>query len=183
LGEDKANLLGSLLLTKFQLAAMERANVPENERKDFYLFIDEFHNFSTDSFAGVLSEARKYRLCLTLSHQYMEQLPPEIRNAVFGNVGSIVSFRVGNTDAEVLANEFGNGYTLEHFTELSNHEVRVKILEQGAYGAPFSGWTASAAKRLAALPRKSHSAVAGAIRDKSLSGGKQNHSLAETLTL
>ncbi len=137
LGEDKANLLGSLLVTEFQLAAMRRAAIPEEERKDFFLFVDEFHNFSTDSFAGVLSEARKYRLCLTLSHQYIEQLQPEIRNAVFGNVGSIVSFRVGNTDADVLANEFGNDYKPEHFTELSNHEVRVKLLERGEYGEPF----------------------------------------------
>jgi hypothetical protein len=142
LGEDKANLLGSLLLTKFQLAAMGRANIPENERKDFFLFVDEFHNFSTDSFASVLSEARKYRLCLTLSHQYIEQLLPEIRNAVFGNVGSIVSFRVGNTDADVLAKEFGNDYKPERFTELGNHEVRVKLLECGEYGEPFFARTA-----------------------------------------
>jgi hypothetical protein len=142
LGEDKANLLGSLLLTKFQLAAMERANIQENERKDFFLFVDEFHNFSTDSFASVLSEARKYRLCLTLSHQYIEQLLPEIRNAVFGNVGSIVSFRVGNIDADVLANEFGNDHKPEHFTDLGNHEVRVKLLEHGEYGEPFFARTA-----------------------------------------
>lgn len=142
LGEDKSNLLGSLLVTKFQNAAMERANIPEESRKDFYLYIDEFHNFGTDSFASILSEARKYRLCLTLSHQYIEQMREEVRNAVFGNVGSIVSFRVGNADAEILAREFGDGYSREQFTELSNYEARVKLLENGEYGQPFIAKTA-----------------------------------------
>lgn len=86
LGHDKANLLGSLLTTQFQLGAMARTNRPEDERRDFYLFIDEFQNFSTDAFASILAEARKYRLCLTLSHQYIDQLPLPIRQAVFGNV-------------------------------------------------------------------------------------------------
>lgn len=109
LGEDKANLLGAVLVTKFQLAAMSRSTIAETDRKDFFLSIDEFQNFSTDSFAAILSEARKFRLCLTLSHQYMDQLRDEIRKAVFGNVGSIVSFRVGPTDASFLEEEFGNG--------------------------------------------------------------------------
>jgi hypothetical protein len=142
LGEDKANLLGSLLVTQFQLAAMERAKIPEHERKDFFLFIDEFHNFTTESFTGILSEARKYRLCLTLSHQYTEQLRPEIRNAVFGNVGSVISFRVGGQDADTLAKEFGNGYTVEHFTDLANFEIRMKMLDSGEYGRPFFARTA-----------------------------------------
>jgi type IV secretory pathway TraG/TraD family ATPase VirD4 len=97
IGHDKANLLGSLLTTQFQLAAMRRASQPEHERRDFYLFIDEFQNFTTDSFAAILAEARKYRLCLTLSHQYIDQIPLPIRQAVFGNVGTLFSFRVGNT--------------------------------------------------------------------------------------
>lgn len=141
LGEDKANLLGSLLVTKFQTAAMQRACIPEAERKDFYLFIDEFHNFSTDSFAGILSEARKYRLCLTLAHQYVEQMREEVKNAVFGNVGSIISFRVGVSDAVALANEFGNGYAPEQFTDLSNHEILVKLSENGQTRQPFLGKT------------------------------------------
>jgi len=91
LGHDKANLLGSLLTTQFQLAAMARTNQPEHERRDFYLFIDEFQNFSTDAFAAILAEARKYRLCLTLSHQYVDQLALPIRQAVFGNVGTLIS--------------------------------------------------------------------------------------------
>jgi hypothetical protein len=137
LGEDKANLLGSLLVSKFQSAAMERSDETEENRRDFYLYIDEFPNFSTDSFAAILSEARKYRLNLTLSHQYMEQMQREVRGAVFGNVGSIVAFRVGLTDAQVLANEFGAGYAAEQFTDLANYEIRVKMLELGENRDPF----------------------------------------------
>lgn len=143
LGEDKANLLGSLLVSKFHTAAMERADVPENDRKDFYLFIDEFQNFATDSFAGILSEARKYHLNLTLSHQYVEQMGEEVRNAVFGNVGSLISFRVGVTDAKVMAAEFGNGHVAEEFSDLGNYEVRAKILERGENRVPFLATTAS----------------------------------------
>lgn len=141
LGEDKSNLLGSLLVSKFQTAAMERGNIPEDQRKDFYFFIDEFHNFSTDSFAGILAEARKYRLCLTLAHQYIEQMQEEVKEAVFGNVGSIISFRVGVNDAVVLANEFGNGYSAEQFSDLSNHEILVKLSDNGQYRQPFLAMT------------------------------------------
>jgi hypothetical protein len=142
LGEDKANLLGSLLVSKFQTAAMERTDMPEELRKDFHLYIDEFHNFSTDSFAGILSEARKYRLNLTLSHQYIDQMTKEVRDAVFGNVGSLVSFRTGLRDAAVLANEFGSEYSANQFTDLPNYHIRVKLLNHGEYGEPFLGKTA-----------------------------------------
>ena len=131
LGEDKANLLGSLLTTQFQLAAAERADVPEANRRDFYLFIDEFQNFTTDAFAGILAEARKYRLCLTLGHQYIEQLSPQIRQAVFGNVGTIISFRVGHTDAELLANEFGHPYHPGEFMDLDRFQVLTKQAVNG----------------------------------------------------
>ena len=107
LSAEKSNLLGSLLATQFQLAAMSRAARPETERQDFFLFIDEFQNFTTDVFASILSEARKYRLCLTLSHQYVQQLPAVIQQAVFGNVGTLIAFRVGHVDADSLAKEFG----------------------------------------------------------------------------
>jgi len=143
LGEDKANLLGSLLVSKFQTAAMARADMPEDSRKDFYFYIDEFHNFSTESFAGILSEARKYRLNLTLSHQYMDQMQKEVRDAVFGNVGSLVCFRAGLKDALVLANEFGSQYSPEQFTDLGNYEVRVKLLSNGDNGEPFLAKTMS----------------------------------------
>jgi Type IV secretion-system coupling protein DNA-binding domain len=143
LGEDKSNLLGSLLVSKFQTAAMERSDTPEKERTDFYLYIDEFPNFTTDSFAGILSEARKYRLNLTIAHQYIEQMTKPVQQAIFGNVGSIISFRVGLTDARVLANEFGSRYAPDHFTELGNYEMRVKLLEGGEYGEPFLARTAA----------------------------------------
>lgn len=131
LGEEKANLLGSILTTQFQLAAMSRGDTPEAERPDFFLFIDEFHNFTTDSFAGILAEARKYRLCLTLSHQYTDQLSQEIRQAVFGNVGTMVAFRVGYTDAEILEQEFSHAFHAGEFIDLPKFEVLMKVAVDG----------------------------------------------------
>ncbi len=144
LGADKANLLGSLLTTQFQLAAMSRANVPEHERRDFHLFIDEFHNFTTDSFAAILAEARKYRLCLTLSHQYLDQLSPEVRQAVFGNTGTIISFRIGHTDAELLAKEFANTFIPAQFVELDRYQIFIRLLENGVASTPFPAKSLSA---------------------------------------
>jgi hypothetical protein len=143
LGPDKASLIGAVLVTQFQLAAMARAGIPEEQRADFYMYIDELHNFSTDSFASLLSESRKYRLCLTLSHQYSAQLREEVRDAVFGNVGTVVSFRVGEADGYVLQREFGNDYAASHFVELENFEVCVKLLVDGAHNYPFTGKTFS----------------------------------------
>jgi hypothetical protein len=137
LGHDKANLLGSLLTTQFQLGAMARANRLESERRDFYLFIDEFQNFSTDAFASILAEARKYRSCLTLSHQYIDQLPLAIRQAVFGNAGTLISFRIGNTDAEVMEKEFGNTFLASVLVDLDRYEAVVKLLEDGINREPF----------------------------------------------
>ena len=137
LGHDKANLLGSLLTTQFQLGAMARANRPEDERQDFYLFIDEFQNFSTDAFAAILAEARKYHLCLTLSHQYIDQLPLPIRQAVFGNVGTLIAFRIGNTDAEIMEKEFGNTFTASMLADLDRYEAVVKLLMDGTNHEPF----------------------------------------------
>jgi hypothetical protein len=137
LGEDKSNLLGAILVNQFQLAAMARATRPENDRRDFYLYIDEFHNFTTDTFASILSESRKYKLCLALSHQYCAQLRDEIREAVFGNVGTLVSFRVGEADGQVLEREYGPGFGTDRFTDLANHEVLVKLLVEGEAKEPF----------------------------------------------
>src|SRR5580658_913430 len=137
LGHDKANLLGSLLVTQFQLGAMARANRPESERRDFYLFIDEFQNFSTDAFASILAEARKYRLALTLSHQYIDQLSPPVRQAVFGNVGTFIAFRIGYTDAEVMEKEFGNEFPAIAIADLDRYEAIVKLLEDGSNLQPF----------------------------------------------
>ena len=141
LGADKAALLGSLLTTQFQLAAMARVNQPEHERRDFFLYIDEFHNFTTDAFASILAEARKYRLCLSLSHQYIDQLPLPVRQAVLGNVGTLVSFRIGNTDAEVLSREFGETFPPANFVDLDRYEVLVKLMENGANPEPFRART------------------------------------------
>lgn len=138
IGHDKANLLGSLLVTQFQLAAMARATQPETERRDFYLFIDEFQNFTTDAFASLLAEARKYRLCLTLSHQYIDQLPLPIRQAIFGNVGTLVAFKVGSADAEVLAREFGETHVPRQFVDLDRYEILVRLLQDGQHREPFA---------------------------------------------
>lgn len=137
LGADKANLLGSLLATQFQLAAMSRTDIPESERRDFHLFIDEFHNFTIDSFAAGLAEARKYRLCLTLSHQYLDQLSPEVRQAVFGNAGTMITFRLGHSDAELLAKEFTNTFIAEQFVELDRYQIFIRLSENGVASTPF----------------------------------------------
>jgi hypothetical protein len=131
LGADKANLLGSFLVSQFQLGAMSRADTPEESRRDFFLYVDEFHSFVSDAFTAILSEARKYRLCLTLSHQYLRQLKVGILDAVVGNVGSLVAFRVGHEDAEALELAFGRSYPASAFTSLNNREVYAKLLTDG----------------------------------------------------
>ena len=129
MGQDKSNLFGSLLVAQFQLAAMARSNQRESERVPFHLFVDEFQNFATDSFASILAEARKYCLSLTLSHQYIDQLTPAIRSAVFGNVGNLIAFRVGYTDAEILSNEFGNEFNPNTFVDLPRFHALAKMQE------------------------------------------------------
>jgi len=141
LGEDKANLIGALLVSQFQLAAMSRADTPEHGRRDFFLYVDEFQSFASDAFASILSEARKYRLCLTLSHQYVDQLEPSIRDAVFGNVGSLVAFRVGHADAKRLEPAFGGIYSAHHFATLGNGDVCAKLLSSGHDSEAFFGRT------------------------------------------
>lgn len=139
LGEDKANLLGAILVSKFQLAAMSRTDIAEAERQDFHLYIDEFQNFTTDAFISILSEARKYRLCLTLSHQYMDQLREETLNAVLGNAGTIIAFRLGNHDAQILERELT--FNARHLSNLANRQICVKLLRGGEYGETFMGVT------------------------------------------
>jgi hypothetical protein len=137
LGEDKANLLGSLLVAWFQLAALSRADLPEHKRESFHLYVDEFASFTTDSFASMLSESRKYGLSLVLSNQYLAQTRPEIRDAVFGNVGTIISFRVGESDANILEREFGRDYIASQFSGLANYEAYVRVMagRQAAFKA------------------------------------------------
>ena len=137
MGHDKSNLMGSLLVTQFQLAAMARSRQPEAERRDFFLVIDEFQNFATDAFASILAEARKYRLSLTLSHQYIDQLSLPIRKAVFGNVGSLIAFRVGHADGEALACEFGEEYTPAHLVDLPNSAALARMHHHGQQQASF----------------------------------------------
>jgi Type IV secretion-system coupling protein DNA-binding domain len=120
---------------------MARSDRPEEERRDFYLFIDEFQNFSTDAFASILAEARKYRSCLVLSHQYIDQLPVPIRQAVFGNAGTLISFRVGYADAEVIEKEFGHAFPARAIADLNRYETVVKLLQDGANPEPFRAKT------------------------------------------
>lgn len=138
IGEDNSALLGAMLITKMQLAAMARVDIPEKDRKDFYLYIDEFQNFSTDSFANILSEARKYRLDLILAHQYIEQLEDKVRSAVFGNVGTIACFRVGAEDAEFLEKEFEPEFMGNDLVNLAKYHVYMKLMVDGVATRPFS---------------------------------------------
>lgn len=142
LGEDVSTLLGSILVTTFQLAALYRATVPEANRKEFYLYIDEAHSFITLSFMDILAEARKYKLSLFLSHQYIEQLHEKVRSAIFGNVGTMIAFRVGASDADYLAKEFYPTFSIEDFIKLPRFNMYVKLMIDGATSQPFSGISA-----------------------------------------
>ena len=136
-GEDNSALLGAMMITKIQLAAMSRIDTLEEERKDFYLYVDEFQNFTTDSFISILSEARKYRLDLNVTNQYIAQLEEAIRNAVIGNAGTLVTFRVGANDAEFLAKEFENLTELD-LMNLDNFNAYLKLLIDGVASKPLS---------------------------------------------
>ncbi len=137
-GELNSKLLGMIFVMKFQAAAMSRADVPEEERQDFSLYVDEFQNFSTDSFATILSEARKYRLNLIVANQFTTQLSEEIKDAVFGNIGSIVSFRVGTNDAEFLAKYFSPVFDTSDLQRIPNANSVVRMLIGGVPTQPFS---------------------------------------------
>jgi len=141
IGEDNSMLLGALLITKLQLAAMSRVDIPEKERKDFFLYVDEFQNFATESFVNTLSEARKYRLALILAHQYIAQMEERVRDAVFGNVGTLISFRIGAEDAECLEKEFSPEFVAEDFVNLAKYNIYLKLMIDGVAGRPFSSRT------------------------------------------
>jgi CxxC-x17-CxxC domain-containing protein len=140
-GEDNSALLGAMMITKIQLAAMARVDTQEVERKDFYLYVDEFQNFATESFAGILSEARKYRLNLILAHQYISQLDEKVRDAVFGNVGTLITFRVGAMDAEILEKEFEPSFYATDLVNLAKYHVYLKLMIDGVATTPFSAGT------------------------------------------
>jgi len=138
IGEDNSALLGAMFITKFQLDAMSRANQKEAERKDFYLYVDEFQNFATESFATILSEARKYRLNLTMANQYIAQMPDEVRDAVFGNVGSMLSFQVGFDDAEYISQQFAEEVLPSDVVSLSKYTAYMRLLIDGMPSKTFS---------------------------------------------
>jgi len=137
-GELNSQLLGMIFVMKFQAAAMGRANVPEDQREDFSLYVDEFQNFATDSFEGILSEARKYRLNLILANQFMTQLTDKIREAIIGNVGTVVSGRIGTTDAELMQKKFAPTFDAEDLTKLPNFETIASVMISNTPSAPFS---------------------------------------------
>jgi len=141
IGEDASHLLGALIVTKLQLAAMSRVDIPEEERKDFYLYVDEFQNFATEAFANILSEARKYHLSLILAHQYIAQMEETVRDAIFGNVGTIISFRVGAADAEFLEKEFLPEFNADDLVNLAKYNIYLKLMIDGVASRAFSAST------------------------------------------
>jgi len=172
IGEDASNLLGALVITKLQLAAMSRVDIPEEQRRDFYLYVDEFQNFATDAFATILSEARKYRLCLILTHQYIAQLDSmtdkgkstRVRDAVFGNVGTIITFRIGAADAEFLEPEFIPEFIIDDLVNLDKYNIYLKLMIDGAASRAFSAVT------LPPLPKLDKS-----NREKIISASRERH--------
>lgn len=141
MGEDNAAILGALMVTKIQLAAMSRANIDLEDRRPFYLYVDEFQNFATDSFAVILSEARKYGLILTVANQYVSQMPETVRDAVFGNVGSMIGFRVGAEDANVIGKYFAPSFEPDDMIKLNNRHGFISMVIDGNKTLPFSAKT------------------------------------------
>ncbi len=143
-GENNANLLGSMIVTKIYLAAMSRADASPVELKklpNFYLYVDEFQSFANKSFADILSEARKYKLGLNITHQYVEQMAEEVRAAVFGNVGTMITFRIGSYDAEIFAKEFAPVFTMEDIVNLDKYQIYLKLMIDQVASQPFSATT------------------------------------------
>lgn len=192
IGEDNSRLLGGMLITEIQLAAMSRVDIPEEDRKDFFLYVDEFQNFATPSFANILSEARKYRLSLIMAHQYVTQLDEIVADAVFGNVGSMVTFRVGATDAEALAKELAPTFIEQDIVSLPKFQVLLKLMIDGVASQPFSAVTlgpiasrTNSAKRVIRVSRERYAIPRNVIADKilrwtgmegedELAGGEEN---------
>jgi hypothetical protein len=156
LGEDTSALLGGLLVTTLGLAAFTRAEVPDHERRDFFVYLDEFQTFTTRSLANMLSELRKYRVGLVLAHQYLYQLSEDVRYAVLGNVGTIVAFRVGAQDAGFLSKEFATRFEAEDLINLANHHILVKLMIDGEPSKPFSAVTLTPGEGLRLHPSAPH---------------------------
>jgi hypothetical protein len=191
IGEDNMKLLGGMIVTKIQLAAMERVDIKnEDDRRDFYLFVDEFQNFANESFASVLSEARKYHLNLTVAHQYIEQLTEEVRDAVFGNVGTMMMFRVGAPDATFLETEFDPVFTPADLTNLTKYQIYLKLMVDGVATQPFSANTlppiakrTGSEQKVIAVSRERYATPRADIEEKVLrwSGMESGEAAAPTL--
>ena len=141
LGEDASSLLGALLVSGFEAAALSRQDLPEGQRRDFYLYIDEVQNVATLSLAGLLQEARKYRLGLVMAHQYLDQLEERLQRAILGSVGTLIAFRVGVRDAKVLVDEFFPEFAIEDLVSLPRGEIYVRMTVDGVVTRAFSGET------------------------------------------
>lgn len=138
IGEMNAYLLGLVIVGKILIASLSRTDIPQEERKDFYLYIDEFQNFTTDSISTILSEARKYRLCLNMAHQFLGQLPEEIQKSVFGNVGTMISFRIGPEDAEFVTKQFAPVFNEQDLINIDNYNAYVKLMISGTVSRGFN---------------------------------------------
>jgi hypothetical protein len=141
LGEDSANLLGALLLSTIGLAAFSRADQPEASRRPFFLYIDEFQNFTTQAVTNMVSELRKYRVGLILAHQHLHQLEPDVRHAVLANVGTLIAFRLGPEDAPIISREFAPNFSAEDLVNLPHHDIYLRLMIDGVPGRPFSATT------------------------------------------
>ncbi|HUW38490.1 MAG TPA: TraM recognition domain-containing protein [Rhodocyclaceae bacterium] len=141
LGEDSAGLLGALLVTTISLAAFSRSDAPEEARRPFYLYLDEFQSFTTASIASMVSELRKYKVALTLAHQHVHQLEPDVRHAVLGNAGTVIAFRLGAEDATLFAKEFAHVFSADDFVTLPNHHAYIRLMIDGSPSKAFSSTT------------------------------------------
>lgn len=175
IGEDASALMGAMMITKIQLAAMGRVDIAEDERKDFYLYVDEFQNFATLSFANILSEARKYHLNLILANQYVTQIEEDVRDAIFGNAGTIISFRVGAVDAEFLEKEFEPVFMQNDIVNLAKYNIYLKLMIDGIAGDAFSavtlppvllGETEQNEEKVVAISRERYTASKEEVEDK-----------------
>ncbi|MFH1749314.1 MAG: TraM recognition domain-containing protein [bacterium] len=175
LGEVNAELLGLITVAKLAMAAYSRADIPEDQRKPFYLYVDEFQNFTTSDFSSILSEARKYQLSLNITNQYIEQLDEKIRNAVFGNVGSIISFRIGVRDAEFLEKEFTPVFSQEDLVDIDKYNAYIKLLIDGAASSPFS------IKTIAPKPPQSQQIYEAIQKISKLKYGKNQQTVDEEI--
>ena len=183
LGEETASLLGGMIITRLQSTAMERTDLPFDEREDFYLFVDEFQNFATESFAKILSEARKYKLDLTMTNQYIDQLPLTVRQAIFGNVGTLGSYVVSQSDAAILEKEFAPDVSADDLVSLDSHAMYIKLCIDGMTSVPFSAkslpprYTPYGLKdRVIEASREKYSVDRMVIEDKIMRWSKQKYS-------